>query len=456
MNKPKSEKADKPKTTVVTRKIQLLFTTQDKEKYKEHWSVLRDISYAVYKTANKIVNFQLLNDAMIDGIIAGNKEVKAAFSEKKSTGRKLAESKVKEVYGCSIQNSSYRAYSKESGLPYYVFNALNSSVCSYYNADRKDVLAGKSSIRTYKNGMPIPFLKPKMKFYQHENDIFFEWLKGLSFVLAFGRDCSNNRTIVEKIINGEYAACDSSIQIKDGKIFLLLVVKIPQIKADLDPAKVVGVDLGLNVPAYMALNEGRARQAIGSRDGFLKPRVRIQAQRRSLQKSLKFTKGGKGRKKKLERLEKLTAAERNTVKTLNHKISKEVIDFALRNGAGTIHLENLSGIAQDEKSKFILRNWSYYELQQFIEYKAKKAGITVNKISPAYTSQVCSCCGEKGNRKTQADFYCTNENCKEYGERQFADYNAAKNIARLKPGESYKLNLTEKELLADIEDVAKV
>ena len=99
-------------------------------------------------------------------------------------------------------------------------------------------------------------------------------------------------------------------------------------------------------------------------------------------------------------------------------------------------MEELTGIGKDEdgnvkkKRQFILRNWSYFELQTMIQYKAKMAGITVKKIPPAYTSQTCSCCGEIGERKEQAHFKCLNSQCEMFGIDVNADYNAARNIAK--------------------------
>lgn len=154
-------------------------------------------------------------------------------------------------------------------------------------------------------------------------------------------------------------------------------------------------------------------------------------QRKQLQKDLKFVKGGKGRKKKLARLDKLTAAEKNTVTTLNHTIAKNVVDFALKTNSGNIALEDLGVIPKERRNEFILRNWSYFQLQKFIEYKASKYGIKVHSVNPAYTSQKCHVCGEKGNRKNQRTFICENDTCKEYNKEQFADFNAAKNIAFL-------------------------
>lgn len=415
---------------VVTRKIQLLFDTEDAATFQDNWKALRDLGYLTYKAANAIVMQQLVNDSIIDSVTKCNKDVRELFAESMSKGRRAAEKKVKELYGCGIENVSYRAV-KEFNLPSYISSSLNKSVFAGYKEDRKEWMRGNRNIRTYKRGMPIPFMKSKMLFYSEANEVKFKWVNDLNFVLAFGRDRSNNRLIVERAMSGEYKICDSSIQIKDNKIFLLFAVGIPTIKKELNFNKCVGVDLGINVPAYVAVSEGLERQAIGSREGFLKPRLRIQMQRKSLQKALKYTKGGKGRKKKLARLEKLKQAEKNTVTTLNHTIAKNVIDFALKTNSGNIALENLGVIPKERRNTFILRNWSYFQLQAFIEYKAKKYGIKVHSVNPAYTSQKCHVCKEKGERLTQQNFTCTNDKCKEYQKEQFADFNAAKNIAFL-------------------------
>ena len=64
---------------------------------------------------------------------------------------------------------------------------------------------------------------------------------------------------------------------------------------------------------------------------------------------------------------------------MNHRLhlySKQLIDFCIEQQAGTLILKNQEdkiGIAQERE--FVLRNWSYYELQSKIKYKAEKAGI---------------------------------------------------------------------------------
>ena len=103
-------------------------------------------------------------------------------------------------------------------------------------------------------------------------------------------------------------------------------------------------------------------------------------------------------------------------------ISKRVVEYALKNHAKYINIEDLSGYSADD---FVLRNWSYYQLQEYITYKADKEGIVVRKVKSYYTSQRCSKCGniEEGQRTTQAKFKCI-----KCGYEENADFNASRNI----------------------------
>ena len=121
----------------------------------------------------------------------------------------------------------------------------------------------------------------------------------------------------------------------------------------------------------------------------------------------------------------------------NHLFSRDVVRFAVKARAASIHMEDLSGFGKDndgnadDKKEFVLRNWSYYELQTMIKYKAAKYGIKVEKIRPAFTSQTCSWCGQPGFRRGEI-FICENPACEKCGEKENADYNAARNIANSK------------------------
>lgn len=250
--------------------------------------------------------------------------------------------------------------------------------------------------------------------------------------LGHGKNRDELKSTLLKVYSGEYDYRGSSIGIFKNKITLLLSMAIPKHETELDENTVVGVDMGVAVPAMCALNNNLyEREAIGNADDFLRIRTKMQAQRKRLQKALKNTSGGHGRTKKLQAMNRLKKSESHFVETYCHMVSKKVVDFAVKHHAKYINVENLTGY---NTSEFILRNWSYYKLQQYITYKAAKYGIEVRKINPCYTSQVCSVCGhwEPDQRKTQTKFECANAECGSHTKYKHgfnADFNAARNIA---------------------------
>lgn len=337
---------------------------------------------------------------------------------------------------------------------------LTSKIKDMVNKDRV-LEGGKSATLTYKFDSPFTIAKAHMSFsYDYDTyEELCEHIKDKNCNLYFNFGGNGNPTIARfkinlganrknkdelistilKVLSGEYQFCGSSIGIEKTKIILYLSIKIPKKEMNLDEDTVVGVDLGIAVPAMCALNNNPYKMAaIGSKDDFLRIRTKLQAQRRKVQKSLKYASGGHGRKKKLKSLEKFKKREKHFVETYYHMISKRVVDFALNHNAKYINIENLTGY---DASDFILRNWSYYILQQYIIYKASKYGIIVCKVNPCYTSQICSVCGNyhsenrpKGD-KGQAYFNCHNEKCITHDKKKYkyginADFNAARNIAK--------------------------
>lgn len=269
------------------------------------------------------------------------------------------------------------------------------------------------------------------KLHKRNLEIYIKFANNVTFQMYLGNPHKSwkLREDLRKIFEEEYKVCGSSIQLKDdGKIILNLAMEVPDVEhKDLYENTVVGVDLGLAIPAVCGLNNNDCYKKIGTKDEFLRVRTKIKRELDRYKSSLKITRGGKGRKKKLkayDKNEKLSLRESNFVTTYNHYISRQVVDFALENHAKYINIEDLKGI---KTNKFILRNWSYYQLQQFITYKAKRHGIEVRKINPYHTSQICSKCGhwEEGQRIDQKTFKC--KNC---GFEENADVNASKNIAK--------------------------
>ena len=108
---------------------------------------------------------------------------------------------------------------------------------------------------------------------------------------------------------------------------------------------------------------------------------------------------------------------------MNHKVSRSVVDFANQHRS-TIVLEDLGKIAKKGKAKRYVQKsqWSFYQLETFIKYKAALLGIPIYFVNPAYTSQICSRCGSI-NKPNGKNYRCS---CSHFDHR---DSNAAFNIS---------------------------
>jgi putative transposase len=136
------------------------------------------------------------------------------------------------------------------------------------------------------------------------------------------------------------------------------------------------------------------------------------------------------KKGKCSLVKKIKNRESRIVRNINHQISKKLVSEAQKNKA-VIVLEGLKDIRRTAKTRrkqrYSLNSWSFYQLQNMIEYKSKKYGVPVSYVEPQYTSQRCSRCGHiDSNSRTAKQFHCTSCAMVEN-----ADANAGFNIASL-------------------------
>ena len=421
-------------TQTITRKIQLI-PVGDKEEINRVYNYLRDGMYNQNKAYNILIS------SIYAAIYSGksNEEINEIY---------------KKGQRCPKENDPDYSLYKFGEITFPKGMMTQSTVKMKVKADIKTaksngLFKGKVSLQNKKLDAPLWIESQQFSFYHNyknyqefldhlqstDLEVFMKFVNGIHFRVIFGNPHKSNklRCVIKNIFEENYRVQGSSIQIDGKKIILNLAMAIPKQKHQLDENTVVGVKLGLTVPAVCALNNNEyAREFIGSMDDFLRIRTKIQAQRRRLQKSLTYTSGGHGRKKKLKHLEIFKKYESNFVQTYNHMVSKRIVEFALKHNAKYINLMNLRGYDED---KFVLRNWSYYQLQQYIIYKASLHGIEVRYINQCYTSQVCSYCGhwEEEQCIGQSSFVCGNENCKSNVKNNQSinvDYNAARNIAK--------------------------
>ena len=232
--------------------------------------------------------------------------------------------------------------------------------------------------------------------------------------------CIGGRQRIKMIMTGyqKKTAYESKKQANlvfiDNQFYLLVVIDTDE-KEPIITDKVIGVDFG--IVKIATLNDST------SFDGAIVESVRKKYAklRASLQK-----RGTKSAKRKLKKISKKESRFR---RDLNHQISKKIVAKA-KGTNSNISIENLKGIRSGTTVRKSQRakhhSWSFFQLREFIEYKAKLSGITVFVIDPKYTSQQCRKCGNisRSNRKSQSVFKCT-----ACGFTDNADVNASFNIA---------------------------
>lgn len=170
------------------------------------------------------------------------------------------------------------------------------------------------------------------------------------------------------------------------------------------PVHVVGIDRGLRF--IVSTYDEKGKTSFNSGRDIMAKRQKFADVRAELQ-----SKGTKSAKRALKRL---SGRENRWMSDVNHQISKTLVQTY---GAGTLFvLEDLTGVSfSDEnltkgsKSNRDLRSWTFYQLEQFLTYKAHETGSEVIKVSANYTSQRCPKCGrihkENRNHKTH-EYIC--------------------------------------------------
>jgi putative transposase len=240
------------------------------------------------------------------------------------------------------------------------------------------------------------------------NDVVSLWAIGGRIKIPFV--CHNRNYL-------PYIKGEADLVYRKGKFYLFQTVDVPEEEVK-DIESFLGVDFGQTDVAV--LSDGTNY----SSEQLKKVRKKYSKIRASAQ-----SKGTKGAKKLLKRL---SGRERRFVSINNHTISKQIIAKAKEEKKG-VAIEDLSKIRftakpKSKAQKTELNRWSFYQLRQFLTYKALLNGVKLVVVPAAYTSQTCSACKHIGTKESSfrkgKKFACTN--C---GQVADADVNAAHNIA---------------------------
>ena len=185
---------------------------------------------------------------------------------------------------------------------------------------------------------------------------------------------------------------------------------------------IVGIDRGIRFVMNTYDETGHCEFFPGSK--IQQKRDKFKAVRAQLQ--------SKGTKSAKRRLKNLSGRENRWMTDVNHQLSKTLVR---QYGPNTLYvIENLTGVSFSEENlsnrrkdqRGELRSWAFYQLEEFLTYKAAENGSHVLKVPAAYTSQRCPKCGRirKENRDHKKHEYV----CDSCGYRSNDDRIGAMNL----------------------------
>lgn len=205
----------------------------------------------------------------------------------------------------------------------------------------------------------------------------------------------------------------------------------------------MGIDLGMLCPAVCYIHDFAHPEAMTDKYKFFGNGRKNRYVRRHYSEVKYNIQTSKHANRKWK---KFSHKEQKYMNLQDHIISKMIVEYAISNNVTCIKMEKLSGIKNSKKKcfpapkgshrgwwRYNLNNWSFYRLQQYIEYKAIAAGISVYYVNPRYTSQKCPVCGTINNpQKPQSKHIKRHYECSECGYKGHHDKVGAYNITYTK------------------------
>lgn len=265
-----------------------------------------------------------------------------------------------------------------------IVNTYNKN-CRKISVKNKKLSKQKSSITVKEPTIPV-LKKPccyinNQNFKIKDNNIEFPVLiNNKSKRISIHTSMTDN----QKLIFANAKLGTMRIVYKGNKIVAQIVYEVAEPEYT-DDGNVMGIDLGIKCPAVSYISDGSVKfYGNGRKNKYMRRHYKY------LRKKL-------GKTKKLDAIKRINNKEQRIMKDIDHKISHDIVKTAVSHDVKVIKLERLANIRSttrtSRKNNHSLHIWSFYRLAQFIEYKAKLAGIKVEYVNPAYTSQKCPVCG---------------------------------------------------------------
>lgn len=251
---------------------------------------------------------------------------------------------------------------------------------------------------------PVFFRRPQADLVRNRDYSFVDDGQVLSInTLGKRTKCTFEGEHFSEYLDGSYDLGTAKLVELKGLWYLHLpVTKIVEDFQNEYVRHVVGIDRGLRFLTVSYDEQGKTEFVSGRK--IATKRHKFQEVRKQLQ--------SKGTKAAKRRLKAISGRENRWMSDMNHQISKTLVQ---KYGKDTLFvLEDLTGVSfeennlsQNAKRNYDLRSWAFYQLEQFLTYKAHENRSEVLKVSARYTSQRCPKCGtiHKGSRDHHKHLY---------------------------------------------------
>ena len=328
--------------------------------------IVRDADYTIYRLKNRtITEYHYYMKRQCDII----NEYERKHGEKMP--KDLIKRIPKDYYGGksydSLIKKEIRPQFEKSGVYLDTLNASIREAIDAYQKNASAIFKGLALPPTFKRHQPmyIPGREIKLRNVKSrgqkrpdstikEDEIEFPLLSKVGvkkYELSHSRvrlkiasRKGHAKIAIKRLNEGRYTVCDSHLHTDGKSIYIQLAFKDKEVKqVAVDKDKILGLDLGIAKAVTMQVADTKKHDYIegGEIEAF---RNRVNARRRSIQNQLKYcsdNRRGHGRKTLLRPLEKLEHKIENFKETTNHRYSRYIVDYAIKNGCGTIQMEKI-------------------------------------------------------------------------------------------------------------------
>lgn len=245
------------------------------------------------------------------------------------------------------------------------------------------------ALKEYKRDFKKFKKKPKLPGYKKKNGESIVIFTNQQCKIKEGYLCFPKRVNLEPIKTRVIEKLNQVRILPKGICYIIEIVYEKEEKnLKLDKNHILSIDLGLN-NLITAVNNNGCKPFI-IKGGMVKSINQYYNKQLAYFRSIENKKGNFTDTK---RIKKLHLIRNNKIKTLFHRISKNVIEYCIQNDIGSIAIgynfnwKQKINIGKRNNQKFV--QIPFLKLVKQIEYKAKLVGIQVKTIDESYTSK-CS------------------------------------------------------------------